>query len=283
LKGESLPTADEFWSAAEEVVSQRGHLVVGFSAGSDQPELGSMLENVLGFKPQQRVTVVEVTDWSDWKEQVETFYIVRPAWGLGSAGDPDATYYRVRFCAPGTPFLPRAAARLIDFVLLTYLAHMAGRLFRFLLAMAAGGVSTRSAVLRILHHRPLLTLAVVLGIFAYQTICTIVHGSTLGKLLLSLQVVQDDGSPCRPWPAVMRELGYFVDVLFFGFIGYVVMQRNPQHKRLGDIWAHTVVSKSSDVPPESKRAADRFVLGLSLGLMAHMAILLLAFLVMMNY
>jgi hypothetical protein len=141
LKGESLPTADEFWSAAEEVVSQRGHLVVGFSAGSDQPELGSMLENVLGFKPQQRVTVVEVTDWSDWKEQVETFYIVRPAWGLGSAGDPDATYYRVRFCAPGTPFLPRAAARLIDFVLLTYLAHMAGRLFRFLLAMAAGGVS----------------------------------------------------------------------------------------------------------------------------------------------
>jgi uncharacterized RDD family membrane protein YckC len=278
-----LPTADEFWSAAGEVASERGHLVIGFSAGSDQPELGSKLDNVLGFKPQQRVVVVELTDWSDWKEQVETFCVVRPAWGLGHAGDPDATYYRVRFCAEGTPFLPRAAARLIDFVLLTYLARLAGRLFSFFLAMAAGGVSTRAAVLRILHHRPLLTLAVVLGSFAYQTICTSVHGSTLGKRMLSLQVLQDDGSPCRPWSAVIRELGYFVDVLFFGLIGYVAMQRNPQHKRLGDIWARTVVGKASKVPQESRRGTDKFVLGLSLGLMAHVAILLLAFLIMMNY
>jgi uncharacterized RDD family membrane protein YckC len=257
--------------------------VIGFSAGSEQPELGSMVDNVLGFKPQQRIMVVELTDWKDWKEQVETFYLVRPAWGLGHAGDPNATYYRVRFYAEGTRFLPRAAARIIDFVLLSYLARLAGWLFGFLLATAAGGAPPRWVLLRISHHRPLLTLAVALGSFAYQTICTIVHGSTLGKLLLSLQVLQDDGSPCRPWSAVIRELGYFVDVIFFGFIGYVAMQRNPQHKRLGDTWAHTVVGKYAKVPQESKRGAGRFVLGLTLGIMAHLAVLLLAFLIMMNY
>ena len=278
-----MPTADEFWTAAGEVVSERGHLVIGFGEGSEQPELGSMLANVLGFTPQQRIMVVELTDWKDWKEQVETFYLVRPAWGLGHAGDPNAKYYRVRFYAEGTRFLPRAAARIIDFVLLSYLARLAGWLFGFLLATAAGGAPPRWVLLRISHHRPLLTLAFALGSFAYQTICTIVHGSTLGKLLLSLQVLQDDGSPCRPWSAVIRELGYFVDVIFFGFIGYVAMQRNPQHKRLGDTWAHTVVGKYAKVPQESKRSAGRFVLGLTVAIMAHFAVLLLAFLIMMNY
>jgi hypothetical protein len=74
-----------------------------------------------------------------------------------------------------------------------------------------------------------------------------------------------------------------VEVIFFGFIGYVAMQRNPQHKRLGDTWAHTVVGKYAKVPQESKRGAGRFVLGLTLGIIAHLAVLLLAFLIMMNY
>lgn len=277
-----MPTADEFWAAAEEVVSERGHLVIAFSEGSEQPELGSMLENVLGFKPQQRISVIGLTDWKDWKEQVETFYLLRPTWGLGHAGDPNATYYRVRFYAEGTPFLPRAAARIVDIVLLSYLVRFARWLFRFLLATAAGGAPPTWVLLRMFHHRLWLTLAIVLGSFAYQTICTIVYGSTLGKLLLSLQVLEDDGSPCRPWSALIRELGYFVDVTFFGFVGYVAMQGNPQHKRLGDTWAHTVVSKYPKVPQQSKRTASRFVLGLMLGSMAHLAVLLLAFLVMMT-
>jgi hypothetical protein len=37
------------------------------------------------------------------------------------------------------------------------------------------------------------------------------------------------------------------------------------------------------VPQESKRGAGRSVLGLTLGIMAHLAVLLLAFLIMMNY
>jgi len=281
IRRDDMLSADEFWSAASEVFSERGHLVVGFSEGSEQPELGSMLDNVLGFRPQQPITVFELTDWKDWKEQVEVFNFVRPAWGPGHAGDPNATYYRVRFCAEGTPFLPRAAARIIDFVVLSYLVRVSAWLFGFLLATAAGGTPPRWVLLRMSHHHLLLFFAIVLGSFAYQTICTIAHGSTLGKLLFSLRVLQDDGSPCQPWSALIRELGYFVDVILFGFIGYVAMQRNPQHKRLGDTWAHTVVGKYTKVPQESKRSASRVVLGLMLGTMAHLAVLLLAFLIMM--
>jgi hypothetical protein len=89
--------ADEFWSVASQVVSERGYLVIGFSEGAEQPELGSSLDNVLGFKPQQRLTVMGPTDWKDWKEQMETFYVLRPDWGSGQRGDPNGTYYRVNF------------------------------------------------------------------------------------------------------------------------------------------------------------------------------------------
>jgi hypothetical protein len=33
--GDDMPTADEFWLAASEVISERGHLVIGFSDGSE--------------------------------------------------------------------------------------------------------------------------------------------------------------------------------------------------------------------------------------------------------
>jgi uncharacterized RDD family membrane protein YckC len=279
-----VPTADEFWLLAAQVVSERGYLVIGFIEGAAQPELGSTLDNVLGFKPQQRLTAVGLTDWKDWKEQMETFYFLRPDWGRGQGGHPNGTYYRVKFYAEGTPFLPRAIARIADYVLLNYGArYIAGSLFVFLLAMAAGGRPPLWILLRISHHRLPLFIASVLGYFAYQTICTSVHGSTLGKLLLSLQVLQDDGSLCRPLSAVIRELSYFVDSIFFGLIGYMAIQRNQQQKRHGDSWAHTIVCKYANVPQESKQGALRFVLGLMVGIMADVAVLMLGFLITMNY
>ena len=77
----------------------------------------------------------------------------------------------------------------------------------------------------------------LLGSLAYRVICTSVHGSTLGKLAFSMVVAQEDGSPCRFGSATIRELGYFVDALFFGPIGYFAMQKTPQEQRHGDEWA----------------------------------------------
>ena len=65
VRRDDMQSADEFWSAASEVVSERGHLVIGFSEGSEQPELGTTLENVLGFKPRRPLTIVGNADWTN--------------------------------------------------------------------------------------------------------------------------------------------------------------------------------------------------------------------------
>jgi len=183
-----MPSSDEFWSAVSEVVSERGHLVVGFCEGSEQPELGTSLDNVLGFRPRRPLTIVGNADWSDWKEQVETFYRIRPTWGKGKIGDPNGRYYRVEFAAVvpsfsgyalqsvpeglvGQPFWPRAAARVVDYIFLNFvLARMAGTLFRFVLTTAAGGRPPLWVLVRFSQHRLPLFFAGLCGSLAYQTI-----------------------------------------------------------------------------------------------------------------
>lgn len=83
-----MATVNEFWKVAAQVASERGGLVVGFTKDSEQPELGSALDNVFGFAPQTPVSVIGLSDWADWVEQVEAFYRLRPDWGRASAAMP---------------------------------------------------------------------------------------------------------------------------------------------------------------------------------------------------
>lgn len=315
-----MPTEDEFWKAAAMVVSERGGLVVGFTEASDQPELGSTLDNIMGFRPPHIPTVARISDWTDWKEQVELFYRLRPSWGRGKAGDPNARYYRVEFSdlnginlnpppgptttlpsfdtrlaipsfagyavpvgtLQGVSFWPRAFARIIDFVLHYLVGFIAGLLFIFLLAIAAGGRPPVWILRRLSQTHLPLFVAGLLGSMAYQVICTSVYGSTLGKRLLSLQVVQDDGSPCRLKSAIIRELGYFVDVMFFGMIGFAAMKGDPRRRRHGDEWAQTIVCKRSKAL-QNQQGAMRFVLALMVGVCTDIALLMVGLLVQINW
>ncbi len=102
-------------------------------------------------------------------------------------------------------------------------------------------------------------LLALLGSIAYHTICEGLHGSTLGKRLLSMAVVQADGSPCELDSAAIRSFAYLVDSLFFGLVGYFAMQKTPQEQRHGDEWANTVVCKRSKIAPQNLRGEGRFV------------------------
>ena len=316
-----MPTANEFWTIARQVVSERGGLVVGFTKDSTQPELGATLDNVMGFTPQAAATVISQTDWTDWTEQVEMFYRLRPGWGRGKAGDPDALYYRIKFddsrtprgasfssstlgldssssatldipslsgyAAPpsgfqGVAFWPRFAARLIDFVVHYGAVYLAEMLFVFLLIAAAGGRPPAWVIRRVAGVGFPRFLAGILGLSSYQVICTSVYGSTVGKFLLRMQVIGDDGSPCSLKSAFVREAGYFVDTLFFGLIAYYAMKEDPERKRHGDDWAGTLVCKRSHVPVASRQGGMRFVLGLTLGVIADIAIVVTGLLVQMN-
>jgi uncharacterized RDD family membrane protein YckC len=140
-------------------------------------------------------------------------------------------------------------------------------------------------------HRPLGALATklghmtvsgfvlaLLGSVAYHTICEGIHGSTVGKRLLSMVVLREDGSPCRLLPAAIRSLGYFVDALFFGVIGYFAMQKSPQQQRHGDEWAHTVVCRHTDVPPEKLRSDGMFAAAMLFAMMVDASLLMVGML-----
>lgn len=327
-----MPTVDEFWRIAAQVAAERGGLVVGFTRDSDQPELGSALDNVFGFAPQSPVTVMSRSDWADWIEQVEAFYRLKPDWGRAKRGTADANYYRVRFDtgkfgtatfgakldefdAPmrsisntsfgtdaayssmaaafggsatplsgfqGVTFWPRALARLIDAVVHNIATFLAGRLFALILTIAAGGRPPEWVLQRIFEPHFFRYATAFLGLAAYNMICTSISGITLGKLLLRMQVIQDDGTPCRPKSAIIRELGYFIDALFFGLVGYFAMREDPEQQRLGDEWADTIVCKRTQVPSTSQRTRMQFVLGLGFGIAADMALLMIGWLVQMN-
>ena len=315
-----MPTADEFWKVATQVASERGGLVVGFAKDSEQPELGSALDNVLGFAPRSPARVTSLSDWADWVEQVEAFYQLRPDWGRGKRGVADANYYRVKFdefdsavnstsvtsyrasspfstatdvpsfggyAVPlsgfqGVSFWPRRLARIIDIAVHYLAALFAAFLFVLILAVSAGGRPPAWVLQRLSGTHFATVVAGLLGLFAYEVACTSIHGSSLGKLLLSMQVIQDDGSPCRLKSAVIRELGYFIDALFFGVVGYFAMQNDPEHKRLGDGWADTIVCKRALVPSASKRGGTQFAMGLLLGIAVDIALMMTGLLIQLN-
>src|SRR5208283_4923755 len=174
----------------------------------------------------------------------------------------------------GVGFWPRVAARVIDLVAHYLVGSFTGILFMVMLVVASGG-RVSPLVVGKLHHTGITGFAfALLGAFAYQVIFTTVHGSTLGKLVLGMVVVQEDGSPCRFKGALIRELGYFVDALFFGIIAYTAMQGTVQQQRHGDEWAHTVVCKRSLFTPDRLSSARQFALALMFALMADAALIM---------
>jgi uncharacterized RDD family membrane protein YckC len=171
----------------------------------------------------------------------------------------------------GVTFWPRVGARVIDLIVHYIVGFFSGILFVILLMIASGG-HTSPVVLAKLQHTGIMGFVFALvGSFAYQVVFTTLHGSTVGKIALSMVVVQEDGSPCGFRSALIRELGYFVDAMFFGIIGYTAMRDDPKQQRHGDDWAHTIVSKRPLIAPDKLRGGDRFVIALVFALMVDAA------------
>ncbi len=181
----------------------------------------------------------------------------------------------------GVSFWPRAAARVIDTVIHYVIAACCGFVFALILAITAYLQHNSRALL--LARRPggglLLLLFGLLGTVALETVCEGFHGSTLGKLLLGLVVVQEDGTPCRPGSALIRSLAYFIDAIFFGAVAYFAMQKTPQQQRHGDDWAHTIVYRRSQVEPQVLRGGGQFAMVFSLAAMADATLIISALLI----
>jgi len=195
---------------------------------------------------------------------------ITPIYGWGNSSVPGPTQPELQ----GVSFWPRAAARLIDVGVHFLVAFFTGMLFMLMLVVASGGHIPPFILIRLKHTRVMRFLFAVLGIVAYQVILTTVHGSTLGKIALSMVVVQEDGSPCQLKGALIRELGYFVDALFLGIVGYTAMGATTQAQRYGDQWAHTVVCERSSLAPEKLRGMGRFAVALLFALIADAGLIM---------
>ncbi len=183
---------------------------------------------------------------------------------------------------PGVTFWPRAGARLIDYVLHYCVSYAAGFLFSLLVLAASGGHMPMWVLARFRHSGFVGVAFGVLGLVAYNVICVSMHGSTLGKRLISAVVVLERGLRCRMRPAIIRELGYFVDSLFFGLVGYSAMNESYQEQRYGDRWAHTMVANRASVIPEQLRSDGRFVLALMLAVMTDAALGMIGLLILIS-
>ena len=85
-----------------------------------------------------------------------------------------------------------------------------------------------------------LWLLLALGI-GYYVACEAATGATLGKRLVGIRVVGEDGEQVTFGAAVVRNLLRVVDALFFYLVGFLFALTSTRGQRLGDRAAHTVV------------------------------------------
>lgn len=98
-----------------------------------------------------------------------------------------------------------------------------------------------------------LVIFTVLTIIGYPVIFeSVTRGKTLGKMALGLRVVSDDGGPERFRQALFRGLASFIEIwMFFGGPAVICSLLSPKGKRLGDVFAGTVVisERGPKLPP----------------------------------
>jgi uncharacterized RDD family membrane protein YckC len=83
-----------------------------------------------------------------------------------------------------------------------------------------------------------LLLALGLG---YYIVCEAATGATLGKRMVGIRVVDEDGDRVTLGAAIIRNLLRLVDALFFYLVGFLFALTSSRGQRLGDRAAHTIV------------------------------------------
>jgi uncharacterized RDD family membrane protein YckC len=75
----------------------------------------------------------------------------------------------------------------------------------------------------------------------YYTVCEAATGATLGKRMVGIRVVGEDGEHVTFGAALVRNLLRLVDALFFYLVGFLFALTSTRDQRLGDRAAHTIV------------------------------------------
>lgn len=116
----------------------------------------------------------------------------------------------------------------------------------------------------------ILIIFTVLTLVGYPVLFeTATRGRSLGKMAMGLRVVADDGGPERLRQALFRALAGFVEIwMFFGGPAVICSLLSPKGKRIGDVFAGTVViserGPKMPPPPQMPPALDWWASSLEL-------------------
>lgn len=125
----------------------------------------------------------------------------------------------------------RFGAQLIDWIVLGIVYYVIGLA---LTGKTSWEISGESAI-------QVMTLDFVIFLL-YFTLLEGTTGATIGKMVLKIKVVNEDGSPCGLGAAFVRNILRIVDALpFLYIVGMALISRSPRKQRLGDRVAHTAV------------------------------------------
>jgi uncharacterized RDD family membrane protein YckC len=173
-------------------------------------------------------------------------------------------------------FGKRAGARIIDLIVAQVSALGGGVAAGIVLVvLQASGVVSAGWETRLDHGFGFNfitgSIASVIGMSLSTAIC----GASMGKWMLGLRVVRMTGERPTILDGVIRELGYFIDALFFGLIAKGQMEGSSYQQRLGDKWARTTVVDAKALPMGATTVM--VLIGVGLGLVVHAFLLGLFF------
>ncbi len=125
----------------------------------------------------------------------------------------------------------RAFAFILDYILMIIVTGIAGGV----LGVIARSILGPGAAFTVS------TVTVFVVYFGYFIYFEGSRGQTLGKRLMDIRVVHEDGAPIGYRAATIRALFQFVDFLFVFLIAVIAILVTDKNQRLGDIVAGTVV------------------------------------------
>jgi len=128
----------------------------------------------------------------------------------------------------------RAGATIIDIVIFWVIS--------FLVAIVTGDASGAGFALGTAA-----SCFVGLIAIAYYVVMETMYGATVGKMVLGLKVVKQDGSALDWQTSIIRTLLRIVDGFLVYLVGAILVWTSPTNQRLGDKVAKTLVVKKDQV------------------------------------
>lgn len=130
-------------------------------------------------------------------------------------------------------FKKRAFAAFIDYFLFIS--------FDFIFLVQFGKHTTNSDGRPIVEAEGFLAYIPLIIWFITFPVVESIEGKTLGKKIMRIKVVREDGSNINFFTSFQRRIFDFVDFLLLGLPAIIVSRNNKRRKRIGDWVARTIV------------------------------------------